>query len=65
MYVVINENNFFVSRLIMPTSDDLLRQDVIETADISNLTTAFQYVNNKWIAPEPPPRDPEAGPPRN
>jgi hypothetical protein len=65
MYVVLTEDNFFVSRLDMVTPEDLLRPDVIETPDRSDLTSAFQYVNNEWVAPEPPPRDPEAGPPRN
>lgn len=65
MYVVITEDNFFVSYLDMVTPEDLLRPDVIETSDQSGLSTAYQYVDNQWVAPAPPPRDPEAGPPRN
>ena len=65
MYVVINQESFFVSYLEAPTSDDLLRPDVIETADRTDLTTAYQYLDGNWIAPPLPPRDPEAAPPRN
>lgn len=59
MYVVIDENNYFVSILREVTSDDLVRSDVIQTEDRNDLTTAFKYLDGQWVPP--PPQPPEDG----
>lgn len=63
MLAVINQDGFFVAYLHQPEESDMQRPDTVET-DEENLSTGHQYVDGNWIAPEPPPRDPEAAPPR-
>jgi hypothetical protein len=61
MFVVIDNQGYFVSQLHNPDDENKSRPDVFEMSDREGLTDDHQYVDGQWVEPEIAAPAPEPG----